>query len=519
MADQVTPKRAHLLRLTARNIKTLRAVEIDEFGAVTEIRGDAGQGKTSLLEAIEGGLRGLDPSMVRQGEDAAEIVLELDVARIQRIVQANGGKDILAVSAQGKPVENAKAFLKALLPDSTAFRPLDFVQLGGGDSRGRTERLRQQRNMLLDAMPVRISAKDAITAIKDLGEDILKEATGVDIEGVDWEQHALSVCASLEAAFYERRKSVNHEAESAEAKAEAYPAPAKAAPQASEAKCREMVDEATRKLYGAEAAAKTNEATVQRRAALTEFLASAPAKSVLDEAAEQSRASGDAYSKAQQLVASLREQLTKAEREAEQARQEYEAAEKTRARVEADVRRAKEAREELAQIEGTSGESAQDIDQLRSDLDKAKDLLEGRIAQDKHDAAVKEALEKRARAGRFDALVRLFRDQLPAAIVNKMKMPVEGLGIADGVVVLNGVPLHQLGTSEQLRVAIQLAAALNPSTGFVLVDRAESLGTKDRAALAGIAKELDLQLVLTFVDPGATPAPGTVVMREGERVQ
>src|SRR5690606_33138492 len=115
--------RVHLLRLAARNVKTLREVEIDEFGEVLEIRGDTGQGKTSILEAIEGGLTGLDPAMVRKGADAAEIILELDNARIQRIVRADGRKDVLTVTdpASGKPIDRAKEFLRALCPEGTIF--------------------------------------------------------------------------------------------------------------------------------------------------------------------------------------------------------------------------------------------------------------------------------------------------------------------------------------------------------------------------------------------------------------
>jgi len=37
-------------------------------------------------------------------------------------------------------------------------------------------------------------------------------------------------------------------------------------------------------------------------------------------------------------------------------------------------------------------------------------------------------------------------------------------------------------------------------------------------ALAQIAKELDLQLILTYVDPDAEPRDGVVVMRKGEAV-
>jgi tRNA modification GTPase len=83
---------------------------------------------------------------------------------------------------------------------------------------------------------------------------------------------------------------------------------------------------------------------------------------------------------------------------------------------------------------------------------------------------------------------------------------------------IDGVPLHQLGTSQQIAVGVKVAAAVNPKSGFVLVDGAESMGGKDRRALAEAAEVLGLQLIMTVVDPDAKPGPGVTVMRGGAAV-
>jgi DNA repair exonuclease SbcCD ATPase subunit len=515
-------RRAHLLRLSARNIKSLRAIEIDRFGAITEIRGDAGQGKTSILEAIEGGLRGLDPSMVRQGEDSAEIVLELDVARIQRIVRAGGGRDVLAVSANGQPIEKAKEFLRALLPDSACFRPLEFVQLGGGDEKGRTERLRQQRNMLLDAMPVRLDPSEVGRSVQDLGDDVFQQAAGVDIDDIDFEQHALSVCAALEKRFYESRKAINQEADKAEARLSAYPAPAKAAPPQGVAECKEALEVAQRSLYQAEAHAQSRAATLRRRDELRAKVGALDGLPPLEQLHQVAQEAGREVTRLEETAKGLQEEMQELQRKLAKVHAEREDARFRRDQAQDRLalrNRLQDAQLELRQIEaGLGDEASADTVALREEVQRRQELLQRREQQDRHEEALKVAMVARARAGAFDKLVALFRDDLPREIVGRMAMPVPGLAVEEGVVTLRGVPLHQLGTSEQLRTAIQLAAALNPSTGFVLVDRAESLGTADRAALASIAEELDLQLVLTFVDALATPAEGVVVMRNGERV-
>jgi hypothetical protein len=527
---KTTPKdntgRAKLLRLFAKNVKTLRVVEIDDFGEILEIRGDTGQGKTSILESIEAGLRGLDPAMVRNGEDSAEIVLELDIARVQRIVRADGRKDILTVtdSRSGKPIDRAKEFLKALCPDGVAFRPLEFVQLGGGDTRGRTERLRQQRNMLLDAMPVTLELQDVAGAIQELGEAAFQEASGISLDGVDWEQHGLGVCAALEKVFYEARKSVNAKADESESALRHAPAPSKAAPRMPLAECQAAEQAAQQAYYKAQAEAGSRAGTLERRKQLAERIDREAAQLVDREALTE--AIGEAKRAREELlkehetvrgqIEALKRRLEEIEKSGRESADQIHQAELMVQRHEAlDAHRA-----ELAEIDATTGPAAAvDLTAMERAWRQATEDRTARELQDRYDAASKRAIEARDRAKAFDALVELFRDTLPRRIVETMKMPVEGLGIQDGVVTYRGIPLHQLGTSEQLKIAVLLAHSLNTQTGFVLIDRAESLGSKDRLALAEAAKELGLQLVLTYVDPLAMPSAGTIVMREGERVQ
>jgi len=84
---------------------------------------------------------------------------------------------------------------------------------------------------------------------------------------------------------------------------------------------------------------------------------------------------------------------------------------------------------------------------------------------------------------------------------------------------VHGVPLHALGTSEQIKIAVQIAAALNRQIGWVPIDRAESLGRADRVAIGEVQRELNLQIILVYVDPDAEPAPGVTVMTNGEVMQ
>ena len=151
--QEAGPEKARVLSLHARNVKCVKEVAINFDGDIQEIRGDSGQGKTTILTAIEGALRGLDPEMVRKGESAAEIELHLTEGRIKRIVPADGSAHTLMVTDKnGAPVAKAKDFLNTIVASGDAFRPIAWVQLGGGEDRGRTERLRRQRDQLLEGL-------------------------------------------------------------------------------------------------------------------------------------------------------------------------------------------------------------------------------------------------------------------------------------------------------------------------------------------------------------------------------
>ena len=118
--------RARILGLRSKNLKCLKEVEISPQGDITEIRGDAGQGKTSILESIRAAIEGMDPSMIRNGATAAEINLDLSTAKINRIIHSDDQKDYLTVTDtdSGKKIERAKEFLRALT-GPTIFNPIE----------------------------------------------------------------------------------------------------------------------------------------------------------------------------------------------------------------------------------------------------------------------------------------------------------------------------------------------------------------------------------------------------------
>jgi len=123
-----------IIKLTAENVKRLKAVEITPDGTVQVITGRNAQGKTSVLDAIwlalGGGAAARGTAQpVRAGEDRAEVTLDLgDLVVTRRWL---GDKTALTVtSAEGAKYASPQAVLDALV-GRLSFDPLEFTRLSG----------------------------------------------------------------------------------------------------------------------------------------------------------------------------------------------------------------------------------------------------------------------------------------------------------------------------------------------------------------------------------------------------
>jgi len=509
-------ERMRILALMVHNLKCISAVEINSFGDILEIRGKTGQGKTAILEAIEGGLRGIDPSMVRNGAGAAEITLRLNRATICRVVPADGSRETLMVSdpITGKPIEKAKDFLKAIY-GLHSFRPVDWVRLGGGEARGRTERLRAQRDQLLAAMPLALEPEEVAEEVLGKGAGLREALEEVNLDAMDFSGHALVICSALETACYEYRKLQNSRAEDAESLLKLTLAPERLVE--SDLETLLASQERGSQVYHRALGQRESRQTITARrdqleAQIEKDGADLPEKAEL---AKELKGQKTRRTEIDLEVARKRQEIRELEKESEALVATIGRLEGLEARLEAHEAR----KAELAEIEQSLGSdvaSDEEVAKLEAGMEKVKGLIRDRQLQEAHDAAAEKAMVARQKSERYDALVKLFRDELPKKLIGRMAMPVEGLAVDGDVIKIDGIPLHQLGTSEQMRVGVLIWASLNPHTAFVPVDGAESMGREDRLALAQAAQELGLQLIMTIVDDAAEPGEGRIVMRNGE---
>lgn len=153
-----------VIKLTAENIKRLKAVEVTPDGNTVVISGKNGAGKTSVLDAIWFALGGKNatkdtPHPIREGQDEAKVVLDLGDLIVTRTWK--GEKTALKVeSVDGARYPSPQKMLDELV-GRLSFDPLEFSQLPQ----------REQREVLLSLVRLPFDPVDWEKRRKDLYEE------------------------------------------------------------------------------------------------------------------------------------------------------------------------------------------------------------------------------------------------------------------------------------------------------------------------------------------------------------
>jgi hypothetical protein len=119
-----------IVKLTAENIKKLRAVEITPNGQVVTISGRNGQGKTSVLDSIFWALTGtknIQSAPIRKGETKARVRLELGDLVVERKFTPTSSA-LSVESVDGARFPSPQTMLDKLIGE-LSFDPLAFARM------------------------------------------------------------------------------------------------------------------------------------------------------------------------------------------------------------------------------------------------------------------------------------------------------------------------------------------------------------------------------------------------------
>lgn len=106
------------------------------------------------------------------------------------------------------------------------------------------------------------------------------------------------------------------------------------------------------------------------------------------------------------------------------------------------------------------------------------------------------------------------RTQKKIDAIAAAKMPIPGLGLGDGFVTLNDVPIEDASGAQQLRAATAIAMALNPKLRVILIRDGSLLDSESMKALGEIAAANSFQVFVERVTDGE----GTGIIIEDGRV-
>jgi recombinational DNA repair ATPase RecF len=104
-------------------------------------------------------------------------------------------------------------------------------------------------------------------------------------------------------------------------------------------------------------------------------------------------------------------------------------------------------------------------------------------------------------------------DKAKAAKLAAVKMPIKGLGVGDDGVTLNGLPLDQASSAEQLRVSVAIGLAANPKLRVLLIRDGSLLDAANLELVRKMAEDADAQVWLERVGEGKE---SSVVIEDGE---
>lgn len=131
-----------IVRLNAKNVKRLRAVEITPEGNLVVISGKNGQGKSSVLDSIAYALGGKElacPEPLRRGADHGEVTCDLGEFVVKRTFTPDGGGALTVETKDGARFKSPQTRLDGLI-GKLSFDPLEFARM---DPKAQGETLRR----------------------------------------------------------------------------------------------------------------------------------------------------------------------------------------------------------------------------------------------------------------------------------------------------------------------------------------------------------------------------------------
>ena len=179
----------HIKRLEIKNWIGIKELFFNP-GKINRVSGDSGEGKTSLVEALEKLFTNKNrrSEVIHHGENESELLVELDDGLLVDRKIRTEKSDYLKVKHDSKNVSSTEGFLRQLI-NGDIFRPVEFTQKSPDE----------QARIILEMIEIPWTDQD------------IQKWFGELPEGIDYQQHILQVLKAIEQAYFKERESINRE--------------------------------------------------------------------------------------------------------------------------------------------------------------------------------------------------------------------------------------------------------------------------------------------------------------------
>lgn len=434
-----------IIHLTAENVKKLKAVEITPTGAIVQVTGKNGAGKSSVLDSIFYALAGgkaLPKEPIRRGEKSAHIKLDLGEIIVTRKFSEGGGTSLVVEGTNGARFSSPQRMLDEML-GAISFDPLAFSRM-------------EPKKQL----------------------DTLRQVSKLDVD--------LDALAGKNKTDYETRTEVNRSAKALRAQADGVTVPA------------DLPDEPIdiSALLADMEKASTHNAAIERRKATLESataLIAANRRKVEELETGIEAALNEIDREAKGRVDELQAQIQRI---------------KDRAAADRDTLRnttnakAEELRQATQDLQATIDDSELpapiDTASVRLQIEQARTVNAGIEKRTQRKRLEEQAEAQEARSKDLTLAIEA-RDQVKADAIAKAKLPIADISFGDDQVLYKGIPFDQASSADQLRASVAIAMAANPKLRVLRIKDGGLLDEDSMQLLREMTEAADYQVWIETV--------------------